>query len=785
MKIPISGVLFLFFFIFSFVPFSDAAFNVTYTNRSLIIDGEPKLIFSASIHYPRSVPAYYFEGRFDLLKFIRIVQEAGMYMILRIGPYVAAEYKYGGVPVWLHYVPGSTFRDYDSPWMYHMQRFLTFIVKMLKREKLFASQGGMKYMNWAAKTAVSTNTGVPWIMCQAYNSPDPIIDTVNDFYGDWFAPHNPTMPKMWTENWPGWFTSFGGGIIQRPAEDVAFSVARFFASGGSVNNYYMYHGGTNFGRTSGLFTTTSYDYDAPIDEYGIPRNPKYGHLKEVHEAIKLCEHALLHYSKRTNTSLTPEEVHYRIVEYTDSSGACMAAFLANVDDKNDKTFVYRNQSYHVPSWSVSILPDCKTVIYNTAKVKTETSVFDMVPEKFQSSESSPDKDSKLNWEVYNEMVGIWGQANLVQNRLHEHLNVTKDASDYLWYTTRIHVSEDEEFFKTGKQPTLEIESEGGAQWIFVNDKLIEGEPTGDNRSYPISLKPGMNHIAILSMTVGLQSAGLYYEFKGAGPTSVKIKGFNWGTMDLSRSYWSYKIGLEGEDLGIYNPDCSENVNWISTTEPPINQSLTWYKVVVNEPPGDEPIGMDMLHMGKGHAWLNGEAIGRYWNKISYDNCVEECDYRGHFDQKKCVTNCGKPTQRWYHVPRSWFKPTGNVLVIFEEIGGDPTKITFSRRKVSGSCGVVGEHPHHVNGTEIAQKLHLKCPKNTHISNVKFASYGTPKGTCGSLRLGDCHATSSISVVEKVCLKKNKCSIDLQQQQHFDKDLCPGATKRLAVEVTCS
>jgi hypothetical protein len=30
-----------------------------------------------------------------------------------------------------------------------------------------------------------------------------------------------------------------------------------------------YHGGTNFGRTAGgPFITTSYDYDAPIDEYG-------------------------------------------------------------------------------------------------------------------------------------------------------------------------------------------------------------------------------------------------------------------------------------------------------------------------------------------------------------------------------------------------------------------------------------------------------------------------------------------------------------------------------------
>ncbi|KAK1553298.1 hypothetical protein Q3G72_032399 [Acer saccharum] len=53
--------------------------------------------------------------------------------------------------------------------------------------------------------------------------------------------------------------------------------------------------------------------------------------------------------------------------YTDSSGAC-AAFLANSDDKNDRTVVFRNMSYHLPAWSVSILPDCKNVVFNTAKV---------------------------------------------------------------------------------------------------------------------------------------------------------------------------------------------------------------------------------------------------------------------------------------------------------------------------------------------------------------------------------------------------------------------------------
>jgi hypothetical protein len=56
----------------------------------------------------------------------------------------------------------------------------------------------------------------------------------------------------------------------------------------------QYFGGTNFGRTSGgPFYITSYDYDAPLDEYGLRSEPKWGHLKDLHAAIKLCEPALV------------------------------------------------------------------------------------------------------------------------------------------------------------------------------------------------------------------------------------------------------------------------------------------------------------------------------------------------------------------------------------------------------------------------------------------------------------------------------------------------------------
>ncbi|XP_076897694.1 beta-galactosidase 12-like [Bidens hawaiensis] len=85
---------------------------------------------------------YNFEGRYDLVRFVKLVQKAGLYMHLRIGPFVCAEWNFGGFPVWLKYVPGISFRTDNEPFKNAMQKFTTKIVQMMKNEKLFESHGG-------------------------------------------------------------------------------------------------------------------------------------------------------------------------------------------------------------------------------------------------------------------------------------------------------------------------------------------------------------------------------------------------------------------------------------------------------------------------------------------------------------------------------------------------------------------------------------------------------------------------------------------------------------------
>lgn len=54
--------------------------------------------------------------------------------------------------------------------------------------------------------------------------------------------------------------------------------------------------------------------------------------------------------------------------FKSDSGSC-AAFLANYDPNSYAKVSYQDMHYNLPPWSISILPDCKNTVYNTARVR--------------------------------------------------------------------------------------------------------------------------------------------------------------------------------------------------------------------------------------------------------------------------------------------------------------------------------------------------------------------------------------------------------------------------------
>ncbi|KAK9099276.1 hypothetical protein Syun_026321 [Stephania yunnanensis] len=748
--------------------------SVTYDHKAIIINGQRRILISGSIHYPRSTPEMWPD----------LIQKA----------------KEGGLDVIQTYVFWNGHEP--SPGKIAMEGFTRKIVDMMKAEGLFESQGGpiimsqieneygpmeyelgapgRAYTQWAAHMAVGLGTGVPWVMCKQDDAPDPVINACNGFYCDWFSPNKATKPKIWTENWTGWFTAFGGPVPHRPAEDIAFSVARFIQKGGAFVNYYMEYlekyprvrfclylltgplifefpvsvsWWNEFGRTSGgPFIATSYDYDAPIDEYGLLRQPKWGHLKDLHRAIKLCEPALV-YSEPTVSKLgSLQEAH--VFKY--QAGGC-AAFLANYDSRSFATVTFGNKHYNIPPWSISILPDCRNTVFNTARVGAQSAQVHMTP-----------VGQGFAWNSFNEETAAYDDNSITTVGLMEQLNTTRDASDYLWYSTDVRIGSNEAFLRNGRSPTLVVMSAGHALHVFINGRLA-GTAYGniDNPKITfngnVKLNAGLNKISILSISVGLP------------------------------------IGLTGESLNLHTLSGSSSVEWVAGSLVAQGQPLTWYKTIFNAPGGNDPLALDMGSMGKGQVWINGESIGRHWPAYKASGSCGGCNYAGTYGEKKCQSNCGEASQRWYHVPRSWLKPTGNLMVVFEEVGGNPHGISLVKRTVQSVCADIYEwQPTLMNymmqssgkvDRPLRPKAHLLCAPGQKISSIKFASFGTPQGACGSFSEGSCHAHKSYDVFEKgtlmqTCIGQQACTVDVTPEV-FGGDPCPKVMKKLSVEAICS
>ncbi|CAM6119644.1 unnamed protein product [Calypogeia fissa] len=837
------------------------ALNVSYDHRAMLLDGKRRLLISAGIHYPRATPEmwpdlvakakegganvvqtyvfwsghepqkgqYNFKDRYDLAKFVRIVGEAGLYLNLRIGPYVCAEWNFGGFPTWLRDVPGIEFRTDNEPFKDEMATFVKVIVDLMKENKLFAWQGGpiilaqieneygnieweyqeagKRYIQWAAEFAVGLKIGVPWIMCQQWDAPPNVIETCNGYYCDGYKPGTPGAPIMWTEDWNGWFLNWGSHLPHRPVQDNAFAVARFYQRGGSYQNYYMYFGGTNFERTSATMITTSYDYDAPLDEYGLISQPKWGHLKELHEVLYLIESALFASDAEPENFWFGPNLEAHVYSDTSPEGDTCVAFLANIGNWGSSVVDFRGRKYEIPAWSVSILPDCKTVVFNTAKIGAQTTVMNMKKQRITGigglsiDGTAP---NGLSWESHEEPVGARDEEEIIAESLLEQIKTTKDLTDYLWYVTRFEVSKDDADKLTvgSGQVHLELHEVRDALHIFVNGELV-GSATGTwiHVDQPVSVHEGVNEIALLSMTLGLTNYGAFLEKEGAGIRgTVKVVGLPSGDKDLTSAKWVHQVGLKGESMNLFTSKGAASVKWLPAKELPLNKSMIWYKTTFPTPRGNDPVTLDLGSMGKGQLFVNGYHLGRYWPTIFAPEwgCTDSCDYRGAYYPEKCVTQCGQPTQRWYHIPREWLeKDDDNLLVLFEEMGGDPSKVSIATRSQETICGHVSDsHPPPVSKWIQSSKLskehqqkavlpevRLECSSGRKISHIVFASFGNSTGTCGKFQKGSCHASVSTAVIEKACKGKSQCAVPVSAEE-FGEDPCPGYPKSLTVQAIC-
>jgi len=270
-----------------------------------------------SLHEPE--PGQWdFTGQNDLRTFIKTAAEEGLNVILRPGPYVCAEVDFGGFPAWLLREPGLRVRSMDARYLAASSRYFKRLAQevgdlqssrggpilMLQVENEYGSfgrdHGYMQTVRAQMRTAgldapVFTSDGGAARLFEGGTLPD--VPAVVNFGGgaddakgsiEELAAWRPKGIRMAGEYWAGWFDHWGEKHHVQSPEDAARTVDWMLSQGVSFN-LYMFHGGTSFGWLAGANyggtdpyqpDTTSYDYDAALDEAGRPTK-KYRLIREV------------------------------------------------------------------------------------------------------------------------------------------------------------------------------------------------------------------------------------------------------------------------------------------------------------------------------------------------------------------------------------------------------------------------------------------------------------------------------------------------------------------------
>lgn len=335
-----------------------------------------------NIHQPKEENKFDFDGQNDLIKFIKLAQETGLYVIVRPGPYICAEWEFGGFPAWLLKYDDIKLRCYNERYLNFVKNYFDVLLPMLAKEQItnggpiiamqieneYGSYGrDKKYLNYLRN--LMKNNGINVLLFTSdgesnYHlsggSLDDEFKVVN--FGSYpkdglkeLKLYQPDKPLMCGEMWCGWFDHFrdkhhhSSDIYTKKTNKRI--VDEFFEENANFN-FYMFHGGTNFGFMAGANyanvyqpTTTSYDYDAPLNEYG-DYTKKYFVIRDA-----LCKNQGIEFP-----SLPPRPQTQSIgsvkLPYT-------ASFIENVKKNADK------HTSHIPHYMEHYGQNYGMILYHT------------------------------------------------------------------------------------------------------------------------------------------------------------------------------------------------------------------------------------------------------------------------------------------------------------------------------------------------------------------------------------------------------------------------------------
>ena len=319
--------------------------DFTAGKNTFLLNGQPFVVKAAELHYPRIPRPYWdqrikmckalgmnticlyvfwniheqqegkydFTGNNDVAAFCRLAQKNGMYVIVRPGPYVCAEWEMGGLPWWLLKKKDIRLREDDPYFLARVKAFEAEVgrqlapltiqnggpIIMVQVENEYGSYGVNKQYVSQIRDIVKasgfdkvTLFQCDWASNFENNGLDDLLWTMNFGTGSNIDAQfkrlkqlRPETPLMCSEFWSGWFDKWGARHETRPAKAMVEGINEMLSKNISFS-LYMTHGGTSFGHWAGANSpgsapdVTSYDYDAPINEYGHA-TPKFWELRKT------------------------------------------------------------------------------------------------------------------------------------------------------------------------------------------------------------------------------------------------------------------------------------------------------------------------------------------------------------------------------------------------------------------------------------------------------------------------------------------------------------------------
>nr|GFC61048.1 hypothetical protein [Tanacetum cinerariifolium] len=226
-------------------------------------------------HHPTPGTWDFKTGSHNLPEFLKTAQEEGLFVILRPGPYACAEWEFGGYPWWLQQNKNLVIRANNQPFLDSCNVYLRKLAGQVKgyQGPFFTSDASTLFEGGATPGTLPTANGE--------DNVERLKKSVNQY-------NNNLGPYMVAEYYPGWLDHWGEPFTRVGTEQVTKQVETYLKNEVSFN-FYMVHGGTNFGFTAGANYNeehhiqpdiTSYDYDAPISEAGWA-TPKYTAVREL------------------------------------------------------------------------------------------------------------------------------------------------------------------------------------------------------------------------------------------------------------------------------------------------------------------------------------------------------------------------------------------------------------------------------------------------------------------------------------------------------------------------